>query len=167
MEKSYPFPTGYGFGKKSPKFMTLSHELGINIDIKYCKDLNLFIMSYCAISLIFKFIGTLLDDFSIVHGLSELFGVFVWMFGIRASIWAMEGYLSLKPDKIKSNSYWLLGYLIVQSIYFGIKLILFSLRTGLSLLIILCYSIELFASYYTFALNYNLSTKIIQYKTLS
>lgn len=182
MEKSKPFPSGYGFGQKSQRYLALNYELSINTDTEDCNNINLFLLAYCIISIPIKILELCLYDISIYQILRNSYGFSIWIYGIYVLIRCKYGYKCLKASKIKINSYFLLSFLCMQCTYsiISISLCIDSEETmdfckifksdDIKNSIHIFFSMLAFGvifSLYAFFLNFNLARKIREYNLLS
>lgn len=62
MEKANPFPTGFGFARKSKLYVALNYELDMNFLVSDCNTFNYFIFFFCASSILCKIIEFALDS---------------------------------------------------------------------------------------------------------
>ena len=179
MEKSIPFPTGFGFRQKHLKGLALFYELGIKADIYDCSGVNFLIASYSLISIVCKILELTLDYCEIYTYIMNSLGFLIWTFGFILYFRLDQGYKIMKAGKIKNNSYLLLGYLILQYLHVTISINFLYWETmlqkkldnfetelfGLAAFMFLSLLLVFFC--YIFFLNYGLAEKIKEYNSLN
>ena len=175
MEKSNPFPTCFGFNRKSEKYRSTSYEVQLSIMTSDCAEFNLFICAYCLISIISKIFDFVFDPQSVYTVIAGATGIAIWCFGILVYFRCRDGYYSLKSKNIKVNSCYLLVYLILQCLYIAVTITLSQIfysrvlaYTEIGFLV--CISIFGYMSivslcWYFFALNLGIATEIQHYNS--
>ena len=176
MEKSNPFPTGFGFGRKPIKAEALIYELNINNITKDCKEFNTFILLYCSISIIAQITRFVFDEKDIYICFLGSFGLCIWIFGLIVFIRCRDGYTSRKSNHIELNCFYLVIFLIAQCIYLTIATIKVYLVSDYDYsssnaskyvwyTIFLFIAFIFYMSWYTLSLNLNLAKEIKTYNS--